>query len=449
MKTYLSVLLVFLLGACVPKSEDIVLTFEVQDKTAPIVALVYGMTVHELPLDEQGHAKIVLNHIDALYANVFYGMEKKQIYLEKGDRLHIRFNGKDFSHTVEFDGEKAPVMDYLNSIVVMPLAEEDYSLAFQDFVRKLDQKEQEFIKLLQARSLDCYGKFVKMEKGRLKYAFGSALLMYPVGHNFVSQDSVYKADDLYYGELKKLMIEDEDWVDLKEYRDFMCEAAHVLDVENSNETAIYKKNVGKMKYIANHIQSDRVKQVLLNTLACDYVEEFGIRDIQELENIYKTYVKDAVLMADYQAKYDRWDISSPGRPSPDFEAKDIEGKVYTLKDFKGKYIYIDLWATWCGPCKRELPFMRELAEKFNGKNIVFLGLSIDHNAASWQEKAKSGDLVGVQLLLGRHSAFQQAYNIDGIPRFILLDPEGRIINNNMTPPSSADTEMTLNDLAGI
>ena len=449
MKTYLTVLFAYLLCACTPKAGDIVLTFDVQDKTTPIVAVVYGMTVNELTLDEHGHAEFVLKNTDALYANVFYGMEKKQIYLEKGDRLNICFNGKDFSHTVVFEGEKAPVMDYLNSITILPLTDEDYGMDFQDFVKKMQSKELEYIKLLQARNLDGYGKFVKMEKGRLKYAFGSALLMYPTGHVFVSQDTAYKAGEEYYAEVQKWMVEDEDWLDLKEYRDFMCEAAHTLDVENRDVTTIYGRIVGEMKYIAEHIKSDRVKQVLLNALAGSYVDQFGIRDIEELENIYKTYVRDSLLIADYQKKYDRWDISSPGRLSPDFEAKDINGKIYSLESFKGKYVYIDLWATWCGPCQRELPFMRQLAEKFNGKNIIFLGLSIDHNVDSWKEKVKSGDLVGVQLLLGRQSAFQKAYNIDGIPRFILLDPDGRIINNNMTPPSSADTEITLNDLSGI
>lgn len=449
MKTYLLVLFAYLLCACAPKAENIVLTFDVQDKTAPIVAVVYGMTVNELTLDEQGHAEFVLDHTDALYANVFYGMEKKQIYLEKGDRLNIRFNGKDFSHTVKFEGEKAPVMDYLNSITVLPLADEDYGLDFQEFLKKMQSKEQEYLKLLQARDLESYGKFVKMEKGRLKYAFGSALLMYPTGHVFVSQDTSYKVGEEYYVEVQKWMVENEDWLDLKEYRDFMCEAAHALDAENRDVTTIYERIVAEMKFIAEHIQSDRVKQVLLNTLAGSYVDQFGIRDIEELENIYKTYVKDTLLIADYQKKYDRWDITSPGRPSPDFEAKDINGKSYSLKDFKGKYVYIDMWATWCGPCKRELPFIRELAEKFKNKNIVFLGLSIDYNKEKWEEKVNSGELEGVQLLLGRQSAFQKAYNIDGIPRFILLDPEGRIINNNMTPPSSADTELTLNDLSGI
>lgn len=204
-----------------------------------------------------------------------------------------------------------------------------------------------------------------------------------------------------------------------------------------------------MKYIGKNFQNEKVKQPLLNMLASEQVEQYGIKNITELENVYNTYVTDPALRAFYKEKYDKWDITSPGRPSPDFSGEDIDGKTYSLKDFKGKYLYIDLWATWCGPCKREIPFLKELEKKFEGKNITFLSLSTDHNKADWEKMVKSGELSGVQLLIGRRSKFQQDYNIDGIPHFILLDPEGKIINANIARPSSPDIENILKALPNI
>lgn len=450
MKNRWLLLIGLLACACTEKkADDIVLTFDVKKQTTPEAALVYYMTLNEIPLDEQGHAVCTLKNLDGLYANLFYGNEKKQLYLEKGDRVHIRFDGNDFKNTMVFEGDKAPVIDYLNRVTITPLPDEDYALSLEEYCRKLEQKEQEYLKLLKARNLENHGKFVRMEEGRIHYAFGSGLLMYPVGHPFVTQDTSYKPGEEYYAKVKELMVEDEDWVHLKEYRDVVIEGAHLLDPQNREVTDIYEKTVGEMRYIADHFQNEKVKQTLLNELACQYIEQFGIKNITELENVYNTYVKDTVLQAAYRAKYDIWDVSSPGKPSPDFEAVDIEGKTYSLKDFKGKYLYIDLWATWCGPCQRELPALKELEEKFEGKNITFLGLSIDHNKNKWEEKVKSGDLTGVQLLIGRHSTFQKAYNIDGIPRFLLIDKEGKIVNNDMSRPSSEDTERVLNALPGI
>ena len=110
---------------------------------------------------------------------------------------------------------------------------------------------------------------------------------------------------------------------------------------------------------------------------------------------------------------------------------------------------IDFYASWCGPCKREIPFLKELEKKFEGKNITFLSLSTDQNKADWENMVKSGELSGTQLLIGRDSQFQKDYNITGIPHFILLDPEGKIVNASMVRPSSPDIEKVLNALPGI
>ena len=176
---------------------------------------------------------------------------------------------------------------------------------------------------------------------------------------------------------------------------------------------------------------------------------FGIDDISEMVSLYRTYVKDPVLNEAFDAKYDKWNRSKPGKKSPDFNAHDVDGKVWTLADFKGKYVYIDLWATWCNPCKRELPYLKDLEKKFEGAQIVFVGLSTDGDKAKWEQMVRSGAMPGVQLHIGPRSAFQKAYNIDGIPRFILLDRDGVIINNNMSRPSSEDTFKFLESLEGI
>ena len=108
-----------------------------------------------------------------------------------------------------------------------------------------------------------------------------------------------------------------------------------------------------------------------------------------------------------------------------------------------------MWATWCGPCQKELPFLKKLEEKYKDRNIVFVGLSIDQDKAKWTDRVKSGALSGTQLYIGKGTKFQSDYRISGIPRFILLDPNGRIVNPDMTRPSSEDTEKILNSQPGL
>ena len=444
----LSIVAAFVAVGCTSKS-DALLTFKVEDPTAREVVVVCHNDIHMASLDENGTAELVMTGLDAAYAKVFYGRDFKWIYFEKDDAPVISFNGRFFSDSFTFDGKKASAVDYLNKVKLTALPDKDYALSFDEFLSRTAAKEQDAVKLMKANDLKSAGKFTKMEEGRIRYSYAATLLMHPVGHMMMAQDMTYRPDEAYYQVIESYVVEDEDWVDLDEYRDFVVEAAHVLDADNRDVRDLYPKTVAQMKYIADRFASDKVRSTLLHYLAATYVDRYGIDAIQDMENIYHTYVKDAAFLADYKAKYEKWQVSKPGRPSPDFEAVDLDGNVWTLEAFRGKYVYIDMWATWCGPCKREIPYLKALEEKFDGAEIVFLGLSVDRDKSKWEEMVKNGVLSGVQLYLGSQSAFQKAYNVDAIPRFILLDKNGVIINDNMSSPSSADTASLLESLDGI
>jgi hypothetical protein len=90
-----------------------------------------------------------------------------------------------------------------------------------------------------------------------------------------------------------------------------------------------------------------------------------------------------------------------------------------------------------------------LEEEFADAQIVFLGLSIDRDKEAWEKMVRSGELSGVQLYLGTQSKFQEEYKIEGIPRFILIGKDGRIISNDMTRPSEDATAETLRNLNEI
>ena len=429
--------------------EQTLLSIQVEKPTAREVVLVYHGQMKSVALDESGAAQMDLSGYDALYAKLYYGRNFKSVYFEKGDEVTVTFNGTDFQNTFFFEGEKAPAVEYLNRVRLTALPDEEYALPFNEFYAKTVAKENDAVALLEANALEGVGNFLHMEKGRIKYAYGATLLMHSVGHKMMTRDIYYIPSNEYYDVLESYLVEDEAWVDLEEYRAFVVETAHVLDAANRQVTDLYPKTVAQMKYIAGRFKSEKVRNTLLHYLAATYVDRHGIDNIQDLENIYFTYVKDEVLLADYKAKFDKWDLSRPGKPSPEISAVDIDGKQWTLADFRGKYIYIDMWATWCAPCRREMPYLKALEEKFKDAQIVFLGLSTDSDKTKWEAMVKEGELTGVQLYLGPQSAFQKAYQIDGIPRFILLDKEGKIIDNNMSRPSQDATAAALEALDGI
>lgn len=449
MKKFLLMFAMLSLIACGKTSEDIEIIFDVNAPVSSTVVVAYHYNMVEVQLDGEGHGECVLSGVEGTFANVFYGMDRKLVYLEKGDKVRMTFEGNDFNGTFKFEGDKAPAVEYLNTVLLTEFQQDIFALPFDEFSAMLSDMESEAQKLLDARDLKGTGRFKEMERARIRYSYASPLIMYPVGHSFVAPESAFVPSDEYYDAIRKYFVEDETYAEVDQYREYMVEAAHVLDERNRTVTKYYPKIVAEMRYIADNCSNPKVREILIHHLAAPYVDIYGVDDVRDLVNIHGTYVTDPALVADFREKYDKWNRTKPRKASPDFSAVDIDGKAYSLKDFKGKYVYIDIWATWCRPCQEELPHMRELAAKFEGRNIVFLGLSIDRNKAKWEEKVKGGELCGTQLYLGLGSGFQTDYMIKGIPRFILLDKEGVIINDNMSRPSSDDTARVLDGLEGM
>ncbi|TDE06141.1 TlpA family protein disulfide reductase [Flavobacterium hiemivividum] len=133
-----------------------------------------------------------------------------------------------------------------------------------------------------------------------------------------------------------------------------------------------------------------------------------------------------------------------GSLSPSFEYDNYNGGKTKLEEFRGKYVYIDVWATWCAPCRVEIPFLKKLEEKYHDKNIVFVSLSIDQkkDVEKWKKLIKDKELGGVQVFADNdwNSQFVKDYNITGIPRFIIIDPNGNIVKADAPRPSSPTIE---------
>ncbi|WP_460553273.1 TlpA family protein disulfide reductase [Ferruginibacter profundus] len=124
-----------------------------------------------------------------------------------------------------------------------------------------------------------------------------------------------------------------------------------------------------------------------------------------------------------------------GDIAADFTATDTNGKAISLSSFKGKVIYIDLWATWCGPCMQEMPHYETLKEKYAGNpGIVFISLSVDDNETLWKASVSARKATGNQWLINRNKL--NAYNIVGIPRTLLINKDFKMVDMNAPLPSS-------------
>jgi len=141
-----------------------------------------------------------------------------------------------------------------------------------------------------------------------------------------------------------------------------------------------------------------------------------------------------------------------GKASPKFSnLENFAGGTSSLDDYRGKYVFIDVWATWCRPCIAEIPALKQLDEDYKEKNIAFVSISTDkidkHDV--WKNMITEKEMSGIHLFAGENISFMQDYQISSIPRFIFIDPEGKIINANAPKPSDDEATKKMFAEAGL
>jgi len=166
----------------------------------------------------------------------------------------------------------------------------------------------------------------------------------------------------------------------------------------------------------------------------------GSKDLPAIYELYKQTTTDMEALEKITIMYDQLTKLAKGTPAFDFEMQDVQGKTVRFLSVigKGKVVYIDFWATWCGTCKQEIPHMEKLAETYKeNPNIEILSISLDNKISSWHAKLEEDKPTWRQYIIpdNFNSVFAKQYNIQAIPRFMAFDKKGRIIDINAPRPS--------------
>lgn len=172
---------------------------------------------------------------------------------------------------------------------------------------------------------------------------------------------------------------------------------------------------------------------------------FVAKEKADIEEFKKTMVAQHTEQLEINEKL------GPGKPSPEFnDYINYAGGTSSLKDYRGSYVYIDVWATWCVPCIVEIPFLEKVEKEYHDKNIKFVSLSIDNlkDEQKWRKMISDKNMGGIQILADKayDSQFIGDYFIYGIPRFILIDPQGDVVNYDAPRPSEEKLKELFNSL---
>lgn len=201
-------------------------------------------------------------------------------------------------------------------------------------------------------------------------------------------------------------------------------------------------------------------EVIKNQLTSNYIKGFNglsylktSKDDLRTDSVYKvlsTIKLSPFLKAQIESQYRNYTMLKLDPMSLDFAYKTVDDKTVSLKSLRGKYVYIDLWATWCIPCKVEIPFLQKLEHEFKNKNIHFVSISVDKQSdkKKWQDYVKDNSLTGIQIMADKDfsSDFIQTFQVASIPRFILLAPDGKVISSDADRPSNPALRVQLLEL---
>jgi peroxiredoxin len=209
-------------------------------------------------------------------------------------------------------------------------------------------------------------------------------------------------------------------------------------------------------YLRKFIETD--SSATLSTLALGWASRsFSQADFEsEMGNLAKKFPANKIL-AEMKKNYDLQkaqmsqmqqppqDNSWVNKQAPDLSLPDANGKVISLESFKGKYVLVDFWASWCSPCRMENPNVVKAYNEFKDKNFAILGVSLDKEKDPWQQAILADKLAWTQVsdLKYWNSKAVEVFKFEGIPFNILIDPQGKIIAQELR---GADLENKLKEV---
>lgn len=212
------------------------------------------------------------------------------------------------------------------------------------------------------------------------------------------------------------------------------------------------KNENRLKWIKNPTVRSEYGIYLLNNAVGS--KKWMEQPMDPMVEKYKEYIT-----ADYSKKgfekclahYEKYKRDflhlMPGVVAPPFTFESVDGKMVSLSDYRGKFVILDVWNIYCGPCIKQIPFIKEMEKELEEKNVYFISITCDPQdiKEKWRGVVKKREMSGIQLIMdnGRHSKFLKDYVIHGFPTFVLIDPDGKIVNAFFELPESPNFKKLL------
>ena len=396
----------------------------------------------KVPITEEFTYKTIHGN-DTIAKTGTFDFRMVYVYLEPGDSLNLKVDIENINKSLSFSGEGVDNNKFVN-------AEEglfnSYKNKFLNNYYDLTKRKPDDYKNIIDLNLEKKLAFLESYKDTSELSsflvdhyktnyYANAIgakINYPKLHSSYNNNSEVNLPDDYYDFLDKVKLEGEIskygigyFYNLKAYLQKKFE----ITSENT------KKEMDFYEWTSTELPDTSRYQFMAYSLGSDFsrrlYDEFGANSpFPEISKVVKE-------------KYSHLEGMLEGSLAPNVTFRDINNESVSLAQFQGKYTYIDLWATWCGPCIKEMPSLKKLEEMYGDKDVYFVSVSVNDkkDIDIWKEFIKDNNLTGIQLISSKetYDTLSTAFNIKMIPRFVLLDRDGAIVD--ATAPFPSDPEL--------
>jgi len=457
MKKIIALLFVICFISCQDKEVITTLSGKITGTEAKEIELEGINFSKKIPLQANGTFADTLElPYDGMYYLLLSDEKSYYVYLENGFSLNLETKSDDFINSMKFTGVGQDENNYLiqkNKVIEAKYGDQSnfenvlkiYTDEEAVFLENIKNIKKSMLEKLTASAIK-NEKFIKNEKKEIDILALKYYEQYAPYHGYAINNKEYKTGEGFPKAGDDFDMNDEEtFKHSYSYRNLISGIfQRIIYGTPSDDKTPFDKGMDKLKTIKS--------KVIRSELAKNLVYEMNLA-ATNIDSVYKGLMEnstDSVFNKETTLKYETLKKLVKGSPSPTFDYENVNGGKTSLESLKGKFVYIDVWATWCGPCIAEIPALKEVEKEYHGKNIEFVSISIDDKKdyEKWKKMVADKELKGIQLFADNDwkSDFVKKYAIDGIPRFILIDTEGKIVNADAPRPSGEKLKELLTEV---